>query len=300
MYLSWMSLASCRTTGLPVGDGRRLPRRRSPLRLGRPAGGRRCHRGTWRRWAARWLPLCPGILMANSTRLAAAGHSSHVFGILTGGQNLFQDRPQLYLAQNTAGLYAGKHLLQAAHIGGKVLHLAQALVDLLQLGADRAERLADAALAGWLPAFRPPCRGSRPAFGCCRPGWLLMPLQQGRRARRPSRAALESSRFFRRVSSTVQLGQQGIVGGASGGRPRRGRWTSSRAVLAAAFWRWLLGQHGGKVPQRWRWWCGSLSPCIARSCSASKSVSPCNTGVIALTTSSAVGPWASVVAAAHQ
>ena len=65
---------------------------------------------------------------------------------------------------------------------------------------------------------------------------------------------------------------------------------SSRAVLAAAFWRWFSANTAEKsrsvaVVVR------ALSPCIARSCSASRSVSPCNTGVIALTTSSAVGPW---------
>ena len=49
------------------------------------------------------------------------------------GQDLFQNGPQLDLTQNAAGLNAREHLLQPAHIGGKVLHLAQPLVHLFQL-----------------------------------------------------------------------------------------------------------------------------------------------------------------------
>ena len=63
--------------------------------------------------------------------VGAAGHRSHIFLILAGGQDLLKDRAKLYLAQYAAGLYPGKHLLEAADIGGEVLHLAQTLIDLL-------------------------------------------------------------------------------------------------------------------------------------------------------------------------
>ena len=69
--------------------------------------------------------------------LGAAGDGGHVGVVLLRCKDLFQNRAQLDLAQNAAGLNAGKHLLQPAHIGGKALHLAQALVHLLQLVVDR-------------------------------------------------------------------------------------------------------------------------------------------------------------------
>ena len=68
----------------------------------------------------------------------AARHRRDILGILAGGQQFGQNRAELHLAQNAAGLDAGKHLFQPAHIGGQRLHLAQALVHLLELGADGA------------------------------------------------------------------------------------------------------------------------------------------------------------------
>ena len=69
--------------------------------------------------------------------LGAAGDGGYVGVVLLRCKDLFQNRAQLDLAQNAAGLDAGKYLLQSAHIRGKALHLAQALIHLLQLVVDR-------------------------------------------------------------------------------------------------------------------------------------------------------------------
>ena len=69
--------------------------------------------------------------------LGAAGDGGYVGVVLLRRKDLFQNRTQLDLAQNAAGLNAGEYLLQPAHIGGKALHLAQALVHLFQLVVDR-------------------------------------------------------------------------------------------------------------------------------------------------------------------
>ena len=73
--------------------------------------------------------------------LGAARDGCHVGLVLLGSQNLFEDGPQLQLTEDAAGLDAREHLLQPAHIGGKGLHLAQALVHLLQLLVDGLEAL---------------------------------------------------------------------------------------------------------------------------------------------------------------
>ena len=85
--------------------------------------------------------------------LGAARNGGHVGVVLFRGQDFFQNGPQLDLAQDAAGLHAGKHLLQAAHIGGKILHLAQALVHLLQLVVDCLEALGHPLLQGVLQLF---------------------------------------------------------------------------------------------------------------------------------------------------
>ena len=69
--------------------------------------------------------------------LGAAGDGSYVGVVLLRCKDLFQNRAKLDLTQNAACLDAGEHLLQPAHIGSKALHLAQALVHLLQLVVDR-------------------------------------------------------------------------------------------------------------------------------------------------------------------
>ena len=69
--------------------------------------------------------------------LGAAGDGGYVGVILFRRKDFFQNCTQLDLAQNAAGLDAGKHLLQPAHIGGKALHLTQAFVHLFQLVVDR-------------------------------------------------------------------------------------------------------------------------------------------------------------------
>ena len=69
--------------------------------------------------------------------LGAAGDGGYVGVVLLRRKDLFQNRAQLDLAQNATGLDAGKYLLQSAHIRGKALHLAQALIHLLQLVVDR-------------------------------------------------------------------------------------------------------------------------------------------------------------------
>ena len=48
-----------------------------------------------------------GVLHA----VRAAGHGGDVAGVLAGGQNFFEDGPQLDLAEDAAGLDAGQHLL---------------------------------------------------------------------------------------------------------------------------------------------------------------------------------------------
>ena len=48
-----------------------------------------------------------GILHA----VRAAGHGGNVAGVLAGGQDLLQNRAELHLAQDAAGLDAGQHML---------------------------------------------------------------------------------------------------------------------------------------------------------------------------------------------
>ena len=100
------------------------------------------------------------------------------------------------------------------------------------------------------------------------------------------RVALESSRFFSRVSIIVSWASKASFAAFWRAAPARSM-DSSRAVLAAAFWRWFSARTAEKsrsvaVVVR------ALSPCMARSCSASRSVSLCKTGVTARTKSSAV------------
>ena len=85
--------------------------------------------------------------------LGAAGDGGHIGVVLLWGQNFFQNGSQLDLAQDAAGLDARQHLFQAAHIGGKALHLTQALVHLFQLGVDRLEALGHPLLQGILQLF---------------------------------------------------------------------------------------------------------------------------------------------------
>ena len=82
--------------------------------------------------------------------LGAARNGGHIGLVLLRGQDLFQNGPQLDLSQNAAGLNAREHLLQPAHIGGKVLHLAQPLVHLFQLVVHSLEALGHPLLQGIL------------------------------------------------------------------------------------------------------------------------------------------------------
>ena len=82
--------------------------------------------------------------------LGAARDGGHIGLVLLRGQDLFQNGPQLDLTQNAAGLNAREHLLQPAHIGGKVLHLAQPLVHLFQLVVHSLEALGHPFLQGIL------------------------------------------------------------------------------------------------------------------------------------------------------
>ena len=100
--------------------------------------------------------------------------------------------------------------------------------------------------------------------------------------RTPSkRTALESSRFFKRVSIIVSCASMASLAAFCRAAPARSM-DSSRAVFAAAVCRWFSlstaekSRSDDEVVRR-------LSPCIARSCSDKRSVSPCKTGVIAST-----------------
>ena len=202
------------------------------------------------------VAVLPRHLDGKLYAVGAAGHSGHVLGILAGGQNLFQDRAQLYLAQNAAGLYAGKHLLQAAHIGGEVLHLAQALVDLLQLGADGAERLVDALLQGVLQFFLDRAADLVQLLVVVGPDGV-QPLHQ-----RPAHAVQAGSVGVLKVLQAGlhhrKLGNQRIVGGLLAGGPGAVDGLqpggAGGGVLAL-----VLGQHGGKVPQRGGGGAGALA-----------------------------------------
>lgn len=77
-------------------------------------------------------------------------NGGHIGLVLLRGQDLFQNGPQLDLTQNAAGLNAREHLLQPAHIRGKVLHLAQPLVHLFQLVVHSLEALGHPLLQGIL------------------------------------------------------------------------------------------------------------------------------------------------------
>ena len=165
---------------------------------------------------------------------------------MAGGQNFFQDRPQLYFAQNTAGLYAGKHLLQAAHIGGKVLHLAQALVHLFQLGADRPERFADPALQRGFQLFVHRAADFIQLFVIVGPD-VCHALQQGcPHAVQP--VGVGVFQIFQAGFQHLQLSQQGIVGSALAGGTGAvdGVQPGGGGLLALAL---AFGQQGSHVPR---------------------------------------------------
>ena len=82
--------------------------------------------------------------------LGAAGDGGHVRFVLLRGEDLFEDGSQLDFTQNAAGLDAGEHLLQPAHIRRKALHLAEALVHLFELGVHGLEALGHPLLQGVL------------------------------------------------------------------------------------------------------------------------------------------------------
>ena len=65
--------------------------------------------------------------------VVAAGLGGHVLVVLICGEDVAQDGGKLDLAQDAAGLDVGQHALQAAHVLSHGLHLAQALVDGLEL-----------------------------------------------------------------------------------------------------------------------------------------------------------------------
>ncbi len=68
----------------------------------------------------------------------------HVLLVLLGCQDLAQDRPELHLAQDAARLDVAEHALEVAHARGDSLHIAQTLVDRLELVAHLLERRAQA------------------------------------------------------------------------------------------------------------------------------------------------------------
>ena len=69
------------------------------------------------------------------------------------GEHLLQNGSQLDLPQNAPGLDVGQDLFQVPHPGGQVLHLPQALVDLLQPLGHQLEGVAELAVQGLLELF---------------------------------------------------------------------------------------------------------------------------------------------------
>src|SRR5919112_1493504 len=74
--------------------------------------------------------------------LAASGTHADAAPVLVGRQHLVENGPERDLAPGTAGLDVGEHALEVADAGGELLHLADALVDLLQLIADEPKAFA--------------------------------------------------------------------------------------------------------------------------------------------------------------
>ena len=188
--------------------------------------------------------------------VGAAGHRSHIFLILAGGQNLLKDRAKLYLTQYAAGLDPGKHLLEAADIGGEVLHLAQTLIDLLQLGADRLKGVIDPLLQRVLQLFFDRTAYLIQLFVVVGADRVQTLHQRAAHTVHPGRIGV--LKIFQPRFHHRQLGQQGIVrgllaggpGSVNGFQPRR----AGGGVLAL-----VLGQNGRKIPQRRRRCAGALA-----------------------------------------
>ena len=82
--------------------------------------------------------------------LPGSGSRRDVRLVLVRRQHLFQQRPELHLAEAAAGLHVGQHPFQVADAGGERLHLAEPLVHLLEPLRHQPERLAEPCLQGAL------------------------------------------------------------------------------------------------------------------------------------------------------
>ena len=187
--------------------------------------------------------------------VGAAGHRSHIFLILAGGQDLLKDRAKLHLAQYAAGLYPGKHLLEAADIGGEILHLSQTLIDLLQLGADCLKGVVNPLLQCVLQLFLDRAAYLIQLFvvvGTDR----VQPLHQ-RAAHAVHPGGVGILQIFQAVFHHCQLGKQGIVGRALAGCPGAVDGLEPGGAIGCAL-ALIFGQHGGKVAQRCACGAGAL------------------------------------------
>ena len=178
--------------------------------------------------------------------VGTARHGRHIAGILAGGQNLLQNRAELHFAQDATGLDAGEHLLQAAHIGGQILHLAQALVDLFQLGADRLERIVDALLQGVLQLFFDGTANFVQLFVVVGADCVQALHHRAAHAVHPHGVGI--FQVFQPRFHHCQLGQQGVVGSLLAGSP--GAVDSLQPCgIGGRTLALVLGQHGGEIPQ---------------------------------------------------
>ncbi len=87
-----------------------------------------------------------GQLDCEFDTLAGAGDGFHILCILIRRKHLFQQHPQLHFTPGAARLHIGQHTLQVADPDRQLLHLAQALMDLVKAVRYQLERLSQALL----------------------------------------------------------------------------------------------------------------------------------------------------------
>ena len=96
------------------------------------------------------MPLLPRHFDRELDPGGGAGDGDGVFQVLLGGEDFREEGGKLHLPEDPAGLDVAEDLFQVPDPGRQRLHLAEALVNLFQLAADRLKGLADPALEGGL------------------------------------------------------------------------------------------------------------------------------------------------------
>ena len=115
-------------------------------------------------------PSAPGIRMAYSTRWVLPGMVATLVSYCSGARISSRIAPSWISPRMPRVLTPGEHLLQAAHVGGEGLHLAKALVHLLELLVDGLEAFGHPLLQSVLKLLVHRVAASRPACGCSQPG----------------------------------------------------------------------------------------------------------------------------------